>query len=189
MTLIRQLSPRTVRITFDTCEDSKGKQSLEVSSSDQKHVRFSSMEDSSYPATYEICDDIMKDIWWTREEQEKINTERRELVNQVGSNGAVALHTYLYGSQLSLELAVQSEVVKKFLDDVSTTDGLRGLEGKLSKATSLHRKKHMSSVLTLGRQLKGGAGGRLISMKSAQSSRRAQVVARVLADIDEKEAR
>ena len=92
------------------------------------------------------------------------------------------LHKHIYESQVCLTQVLKSNITRQYQNDLQDMEGLRGLESKVSKTTKIARMKHTTSVLAVSK-----LPANLLKMKSAQSSKRSQILAQVLAVLDRKE--
>lgn len=192
MTILSRHSSPSLLVITATPTTKKGPQQPIIKI--KKRVRIDGFS-TEYPPSYELCDEIQKDLWWTKEEQEDTIKERTQLVTdflasktETATKTQQTLHAYIYGSQLSFSQAVRSNAAKQYLEDISTIEGLRGLESKFT-TKNLHRRHHASAVLSIERSLggKNSSKDRLLAMKSTQSSKQSQVLAQVLASFDEQE--
>eukprot|EP00339_Tiarina_fusa_P018737 CAMPEP_0117081910 /NCGR_PEP_ID=MMETSP0472-20121206/57711_1 /TAXON_ID=693140 ORGANISM="Tiarina fusus, Strain LIS" /NCGR_SAMPLE_ID=MMETSP0472 /ASSEMBLY_ACC=CAM_ASM_000603 /LENGTH=190 /DNA_ID=CAMNT_0004809993 /DNA_START=56 /DNA_END=628 /DNA_ORIENTATION=+ len=168
---------------------------LELAST--KGVQFqrsltSSIKKEFADAPFELSDSIRANVWYTADEKNARGQECRDLVKdyRASSNNPSEIDQdfstlYKDCSSLSATQVLRTKVVRNTLSEMAHSDGLRGLEVKLAKTMSQHRKQHIQTMLSIKEQ---GASEEVLAGSSAQSSRASQILARVLAQIDAREA-
>jgi hypothetical protein len=154
---------------------------------------YYSTKETLIEPVYELCDEIKTNLWWSPEEQEENGKERKNLLKQFvafqeddADTSFTALHTNC--ASMNFSQVMRSKATKQYLVDVANTDGLRGLEARLSKGISRRWKEHVFSLLSVERKLGGGASADILSATSSQSSQTSQILARVLTQIDARES-
>jgi hypothetical protein len=219
MTISRRLSPQLAHVSADSIlvVDSLSSGSTHSQQDCRKHVvvksssmkrsksvQFAAQEAFSTTKLIESADDFSLDtrreLWWTSEELKEFSKERKDLVKQFVADQQEQRQQeddatvdkkiaalYKHCSSLNVSQVLRSKANKQLLVDMAD---VRGLEGKLSRSISRHRKQHVQSILSMvgqQQQQQGDSGQFLLSAKAAQSSRTSQILARVLALADAKQ--
>jgi hypothetical protein len=159
---------------------------------DTRHVQFAATSNLSIKAqyidpSYELTAEICNDTWWSMEEREESGMERHHLAHEFrGSEKGETVDEgfkilYENCSVMSISQIMRTKAVKNVLVEVVSNDGLRGLESKLSKTVSKHRKNHVHSVLSLR---VAGASDETLSVNSKQSSRASEILAHAIGILD-----
>ena len=85
---------------------------------------------------------------------------------------------------MNVTQVLRSKANKQLLIEIAD---MRGLEAKFCRSISENRRRHAQSVLSMAGALEISED--FLSMRSAQSSRPSQILARVLAQVDANECR
>jgi hypothetical protein len=154
---------------------------------------------------HELSEKMIVDCWWTPEELQENGLERKEVIEiyhirmqQIKEDNKEGKHEVDTGfndflkscsSSLSFSQVMRTKATNELLFAISKVQGLRGLEPKLFPIRQL-RKLHIHTLICT--QTAGGGGAldeELLSATSQQSSRASQILARVFAQLDMREAR
>jgi hypothetical protein len=171
-----------------------------------KAVRFAAHESFSTTTLIECADDFSnetrRELWWTPQELKSHSDERKAFVKKFvadqdqkqqdddGQNDSVdkkVAALYKQCSSFNVSQLLRYKANKQFVVDMAS---VRGLEAKLSRSIRQHRKQHVQTILSLVEkqhlQEDSRSGEFLLAAISADSSRKSQILARVLAQVDAK---
>ena len=173
---------------------------------ENKSVRFPPEEQISstilIESSNELQLDMKNELWWTTDEQRESSNERKDLIKQFvkeklelqqnqqkqEQNGETVdkkLSTlYKDCCCMNVTQVLRSKANKQLLMEIAD---MRGLEAKFCRSISENRRRHAQSVLSMAGTLEISED--FLSMRSAQSSRPSQILARVLAQVDANECR
>jgi hypothetical protein len=207
MTTTRRLSPQQVRVhgtgqelkknvdarSQHRCHTARANTQSNTSKKMKKSVQFAATDDSvstakyiESPSSFELSDDVKKELWWTREEISDNSNDRKDLVEQFVAKKQDKDKRFVElcrsCASMNVSQVLRSKVNKQLLSDMA---GVRGLEFLIFRARTLYRRQHVVSVLSeIGRQ---DEGDQFVTIKSAQSSRTSQILARAIAQLDARE--
>ena len=159
----------------------------------KKRVRFATtlsgeIKQTEFPSSVCLADLNKRALWWRKDEREEISDRCREIYQDFRIHHMDQVRRYLYIYELCSK--APSETSNEYLGRATLVipDDIRGLEWGVMPSIKECRKTHVQDVLDVQEQLQGCLSEdvrcRILSTRSARSSRPSRVLARLVGEGD-----